>query len=268
MGCKNEDITLGGVQHDNNNSSYLSSDNNSKSECENNAGKKGEDNAGKKDKNNADKKSKNNIDKKGEDNTSGKSEDDNDEKSENDIGRNGETLNIKLKLRDGDEISNLGEIAADKLVFCFIANLLVDIPVHGTVILDYFIISLIVILISLVSGFFILSSTAPGFPASDYPILGPPFLLVLGLPAFPLLSLSVIPLVNLDDFFHNLFFAFIVNGGIIKFLMEVITNLFGNNSFIIAHPFHNGCTSKQAPGMSFEFKIANLLLGVNTFFNI
>lgn len=43
MDCKDEDITLGGVQHDNDNSSHLSSDNNSKSEGENNAGEEGED---------------------------------------------------------------------------------------------------------------------------------------------------------------------------------------------------------------------------------
>lgn len=65
-------------------------------------------------------------------------------KLKDNAGRNGETLNIKLRVKNSDGKSNLGESAANKLAYYYISNLLVDTSAYGTVIPDHLVVSLIV----------------------------------------------------------------------------------------------------------------------------
>lgn len=145
--------------------------------------------------------------------------------------KNGETQNGKSKVKNADEISNLGEIIAGKLAFGYIANPLVNIPTPGTIAPYYL-----------------------AVPAFDSP-------------ALPWLGFSIIPPVSFDAFPHDSFLAFLVNSGTVKLLAEVIANFFGDNSSVITHFFHDSCTSEQAPVMFFEFEEVNFSLDVNVIFN-
>lgn len=145
--------------------------------------------------------------------------------------KNGEIWNGKSKVKNADEISNLCEIVAGKLAFGYIANPLVNIPIPSTVAPYYL-----------------------AVPAFDSP-------------ALPWLGSSIIPLVSLDVFPRNSSLAFLVNSGTVKLLVEVIGNLFGDNSSVITHFLYDSCTSEQASVMFFEFEEANLSLDVNVIFN-
>ena len=150
---------------------------------------------------------------------------------QDDTSKNGDTLNRKLRVGNADEILNLGEIVASKLTFGCIANPLVDTPALGIVAPHHLIVS------------------------------------ILGWPALPPFGSSIVSLIGLYTFLHDLFLAFLINGGTIKLLAEVITNLFSNNLSTIAHPPHDGCTSKQTPSRSLGVGVANLSLGVNVTFD-
>ena len=152
-GRKGEDIKLEDAQCDNGNMSRLFYNNNSKSE--------------------------------GEDDFGGKDEDNNSGQSKDDAGRNSEILNIKSKIEDSNETSNLGEIAVGKLAFYCITNLLVNIPTRSTVALDNLTLPLLLPVAPFISGFSVLSSVALGFPALSCPVLGLFVHFVPGLPSLP-----------------------------------------------------------------------------------
>lgn len=130
---------MGGTQCDHGNVSNLSSNNTSESEGENNTSRKGENNAGRKSEGNIDGKSKGNNSKESGKNDAGAKGENNDGRKSKDVAnRNNETLNGKLKVRNTDETSNLGEITANKLVFDCITNFLVDTPLPSTIASNHF----------------------------------------------------------------------------------------------------------------------------------
>lgn len=233
--------------------------NGSKSEGENNAGGKDEDNASGKGKDDAGGKDKNNVGRKSEDN--------NGRESENNINRNGKILNAKLKIGDTDEKSNLSKIAAGKLAFGCIANPLINTSASSIVTPNHLTIPLVVSLVPSISGFFALSSITSGFltPSYSAPSLFVHF--VPDLPTILYLDSSVIPLIGLDAFLYALSLTFLIYGGIIKFLAEVIAKFFGNNSSVITHIFYDGYTSEQALGIFFEVRVVNLFLVVIAIFD-
>lgn len=169
----------------------------------------GEDNAGGEGEDDAGGKDKNNNG--GEfskDDASAEDENNNGGEDEDNADRNGKTLNEKMRVRNANKTSNLDKIVTSKLAFSCIANSLVDTPTSGTIVSHYL--------------------AVPAFC----------------LPTLPWLGFFVVPLISLDAFLHNPSLTFLVNGGTIKFLAEVIINPFGNNPSVIAHPSHNSCTSK------------------------
>lgn len=170
-------------------------------------------------------------------------------------------MNVKLRVGDSDKILNLGEIVADKLAFYYIANLLNNIPVHGTIASDYPVIFLVILVVPSLSGFFNLGSAALGFPAPGCFAPDLFVLLIPGSPAFPWLGSFVVPLVSLDAFCHDPFLTLFVDSGTIKLQAEVIANLFSNNSSIITYFSHDSCTSEQAC-MTFEVGVANSSLAI------
>lgn len=190
VGYKSEDVKSRGAQRDNGDTGYLSSDNSSESRGEDDADGKGKVDSGRKGEYDADEEGENGSGKEGEDDTGGKGEnnvggegEDNDGRegenndsgqSEDDAGGNGEILNVKLRVKNGDKTSNLGEIAASKLAFCCIANSLVDTSVYVIVAPDHFIVSLVVPVVS--------------------PFLVFPPLVVLFLIFLPLVTLLLLPL--------------------------------------------------------------------------
>lgn len=168
---------------------------------------------------------------------------------------------MKSRIEDGDETSNLGEITASKLVFCYIANPIVNISAYGNVALDYHDVPLVIFVVLTISRFSALGSAALGFLVPNCPASG---LLVLSLPnspALPWLNSSIIPLVILDVFFLYSSLTLIVNDGIVKLLAEDIANFFGNNPSVISHCSHNDCISELV-FISFEVAVANLYLAI------
>lgn len=208
IGCKGEDVKLGGAQHNDSNTGYLSSNNNSKSEDKNDtsrenkndSGRKGEDDASREDEENSGRKGEDGFSEKDkddaggefEDNAGGKDKDNNNKEGENDNGgqdkddvdENGEILNMKSRVGNGNKTSNLGEIADGKLAFCYIANVLVDIFVYVTITFNYPAVSLVVSVIPLITGITALGCAAPSFPAFGCPIFGLFIFFVPGLPTF------------------------------------------------------------------------------------
>lgn len=275
VGRKGENVKSGDAQHDNGNASHLSSDIGSESEVENDAGGEGEDGSGGEGEDGTGGEGEDGSGREGEDDTSGESKDgsgregendasgeveddagkksednngeeDNDDnggQGEDDAGRNDETLNVKSRVGDDDETSNFDEIAIGKLASCYIANALVDIPAHSTIALVHPAIPLVILLVLSVSGFATYGNTAPGFPAPGCLTPGLFVLLVSGSPALPRLDSSVVPLVCLDTFSPYFSLAPNVDDGIVKLLVEVIANVFGDNPSVIAHRSHDSCTS-------------------------
>lgn len=145
--------------------------------------------------------------------------------------------------------------------------LLIDTPSLGMVAPNYLVILLVIFLVPSTFGFFALGHAALCFHTFNYLAPSASTLSIPGLPAFSYLSSSVVSLVGLDAFFYNFFIAFLIDGDRIKLLVEVITNFFDNNSFIIIHTFDNSYTSKQAPNMSYKIEIINLFLSINIMFN-
>lgn len=227
MDCKGENVQSEGVQYDNGNTGHLSSDNGSKSEGKKNTGREGkngsskedEDNAGGededgssgKDEDDASSKDQNNTGGENKDDNSGKSENNNDGEGEDNASRNGATLNMKLRVEDGDKTSNLARIVAGKLGICYITNVLVDIPAHDTITSNYPIVPLVVPMVPLISRSTALSNTVSSFLTCDY--LAPSLFvfLVSGLSAFPQLGLSIILLISFDAFSPNFSLALIVD---------------------------------------------------------
>lgn len=166
---------------------------------------------------------------------------------------------MKLKLVNTDEKLYLDKITASKHIFGYISN---------TIASDYLTISLVFSLIFLISDFSTLNSAASTFPAPNCPTSNSSIFLIFGLFAFPYLSFFIVFLVDLDTFSHNLSFISLVNGNIVKFLVEVIANFFHNNFFIIAYLFHNSITNEQALNMSFKVGFINLFSGINIIFNV
>lgn len=220
------------------------SNNNSKSKGKNNAGREDKDNAGQENNNN----------------TSGE--------GENNTGGNNKTLNIKLRIKNLDKKSNLGEISASKLALDHFAYLLIDTFILNTVFSDYFTIPLIISLIFFVSGSFAFDCVTSCFlvPSALHFVFFAFF--IIGLPIFPCFGFFIIFLINLNTFFYNLFITFLVDGGTIKFLAEVFTNFFGNNPSVIIHYSYNGYIIDQTPNTSTKFEFANFFLSVNAIFSI
>lgn len=208
---------------------------------------KGKNNIGKKHEKNTSRKSENNVGGEGKNNGGGENKDNNGRKSENNAYKNGKTLNVKLKIGEVVKKLNLDEIVAGKLTFGCIAKSLVDIPIYNTITLDHIVVPLIIPLVLLVSGFFAFSNTTSDFPNSGYPALGPLFFLIPSSPTFFRLSSFVVPLVALDAFLHDPYLAFLVDGGTIKLLAEVIIKPFGDNLFIIAHLVYDGLLPSMFP---------------------
>lgn len=98
VGCKNEDIKLGGAKCDNDDAGHLFFDNSSESESKEDTSKKSKDGSSGEGEDDASGK--------GEDVNSGKGENNNGGQVEDNASRDGEKLNVKLRLRDGNKISN------------------------------------------------------------------------------------------------------------------------------------------------------------------